>query len=48
MAKGESGRIVAELEPSLKRKSYSAFTMENKTLKDSIIEQAELYLFENN
>ena len=47
MAKSDSGRIVAELEPSLKRKLYSALAMENKTLKEWIIERAELYLSEN-
>ena len=48
MAKSDSGRIVAELEPSLKRKLYSALAMENKTLKEWIIERAELYLSDNN
>ena len=47
MAKSGSGRIVAELEPSLKRKLYSALAMENKTLKEWIIERAEQYLSEN-
>ncbi len=47
MAKSGSGRIVAELEPSLKRKLYSALAMENKTLKEWIIERAELYLSDN-
>ena len=47
MAKSDSGRIVAELEPSLKRKLYSALAMENKTLKEWIIERAELYLSGN-
>ena len=33
MAIGESGRIVLEIDPELKRKLYSALALENKTLK---------------
>jgi hypothetical protein len=47
MAKSGSGRIVAELEPSLKRKLYSVLAMENKTLKEWITERAEQYLSDN-
>ena len=47
MAKSSSGRIVAELEPSLKRKLYSVLAMENKTLKEWITERAEQYLSDN-
>ena len=47
MAKSSSGRIVAELEPSLKRKLYSVLAMENKTLKEWITESAEQYLSDN-
>jgi hypothetical protein len=37
MAIGESGRIVLEIEPNLKRKLYSALALENKTLKEWFI-----------
>ena len=47
MAKSSSGRIVVELEPSLKRKLYSVLAMENKTLKEWITERAEQYLSDN-
>ena len=47
MAKSSSGRIVAELDPSLKRKLYSVLAMENKTLKEWITERAEQYLSDN-
>ncbi len=33
MAIGESGRIVLEVDPELKRRLYSALALENKTLK---------------
>ncbi|WP_226562515.1 hypothetical protein [Salipiger thiooxidans] len=46
MAKGESGRVVVELEPSQKRRLYSALAIENKTLKDWMIERIEQYLSE--
>ena len=46
MAKGESGRIVVELAPYIKRQLYSALALENKTLKDWMIERIELYLAE--
>ena len=37
MARGESGRIVLEIDPDLKRQLYSALARENKTLKDWFI-----------
>ena len=33
-----------ELEPSQKRRLYSALAMENKTLKDWLVEQVDAYL----
>lgn len=48
MAKGESGRVVVELEPTQKRQLYSALAIENKTLKDWMIERIEQYLSESN
>lgn len=46
MAKGDSGRIVVELEPSVKRQLYSSLALENKTLKDWMIERIEQYIAE--
>lgn len=37
MAIGESGRIVLEIDPELKRRLYSALALENKTLKEWFI-----------
>ena len=44
MAKGESGRIVVEVEPSLKRQLYSVLAIESSTLKDWFIQSAENYI----
>lgn len=44
MPKGESGRVVVELEPTMKRKLYSALAMDSRTLKDWMIENIERYL----
>lgn len=46
MAKGESGRVVVELDPFQKRQLYSALAIENKTLKDWMIERIQQYLSE--
>lgn len=43
MSKGDSGRIVIEVEPALKRRLYSALALENSTLKDWFIQCAENY-----
>jgi hypothetical protein len=40
MAIGESGRIVLEIEPELKRRLYSALALENKSLKEWFIAMA--------
>ena len=37
MAIGESGRIVIEIDPELKRRLYSTLALENKTLKQWFI-----------
>ena len=47
MAKGQSGRIVVEVDPALKRELYGALAMDASTLKDWFIEQAIKYLEEN-
>jgi hypothetical protein len=44
MAIGESGRIVLEIEPELKRKLYSTLALENKTLKAWFIGVAEQHV----
>ena len=46
MARGDSGRIVVELDPSVKRQLYSALALENRTLKDWMIERIERYISE--
>ena len=46
MAKGQSGRIVVELDPQLKRELYSALASDGSTLKDWFIQAAENYLTE--
>ncbi|AXV64191.1 hypothetical protein D0907_02345 [Pseudoalteromonas lipolytica] len=44
MAKGESGRIVLEINPELKKKLYSILAFEQLTLKDWFIENAEKHI----
>lgn len=44
MTKGESGRIVIEIEPNLKRRLYSTLAMDSSTLKDWFIQRAEGYV----
>lgn len=46
MARGESGRIVLEIDPSQKDDLYSALTKDGLTLKDWFLRQAEQYLRE--
>ena len=46
MAIGESGRIVIEVDPQLKRAFYSALTERGLTLKDWFINEAERYVEE--
>lgn len=40
MARGESGRIVIEVEPEVKRRLYSALALSGSTLKDWFIRAA--------
>lgn len=47
MTKGDSGRIVIEIEPSLKRRLYSTLAMDSSTLKDWFIQCAESYVKDN-
>ena len=44
MARGGSGRVVMEINPELKKELYSILALEQKTLKDWFIEQAEDFL----
>lgn len=44
MARGESGRIVLEIDPSQKDDLYSALTRDGLTLKDWFLRQAAQYL----
>lgn len=43
MARGESGRIVIEVDPALKRELYAALAIAGSTLKDWFIRSAEGY-----
>jgi hypothetical protein len=47
MPKGESGRVVVEVEPSLKRHLYSALAIKNSTLKQWFIDSATRYVAEH-
>lgn len=46
MARGESGRIVLEIDPAQKDDLYSALTKDGFTLKDWFLRQAEQYIRE--
>lgn len=46
MPKGESGRVVIEVGPDLKRKLYSALAGDNSTLKDWFVDAATNYIAE--
>lgn len=43
MARGESGRIVVEVDPALKRELYIALAVSGSTLKDWFIQNAQRY-----
>ncbi len=44
MARGQSGRIVLEVNPELKNELYSAISKKGITLKDWFIDTAEQYI----
>jgi hypothetical protein len=46
MSVGQSGRIVIEVEPDVKRLLYSALAREGVTLKDWFLRSAQSYLSE--
>jgi hypothetical protein len=48
MVRGESGRIVLEIDPSQKDELYIALTKDGLTLKDWFLQQAAIYLRERN
>ena len=44
MARGKSGRIVIEIDPTLKRRLRAALDLDNLTLKEWFVQQAIKYL----
>ena len=44
VAKGDSGRVVLEIDPDLKRKLYAVLALEQKTLKEWFIESSSSYV----
>ncbi|WP_423050494.1 hypothetical protein [Undibacterium sp. Ji22W] len=44
MAIGDSGRIVLEIEPELKKKLYACLALEQMTLKDWFIKTAQEHM----
>ncbi|AUT32427.1 MULTISPECIES: hypothetical protein [Acinetobacter] len=47
MAKGESGRIVLEVDPELKKALYSILAHKQQTLKDWFTDKAHKHIEEN-
>ena len=44
MARGSSGRIIIEIDPTFKQELYNALQKENLTLKDWFLNNADKYL----
>lgn len=44
MARGRSGRLVFEVDPSLKRELHARVAREGRTLKDWLVKEIERYL----
>ena len=44
MARGQSGRIVLEVDPELKNELYAAISKKGMTLKDWFVDTAEQYI----
>jgi hypothetical protein len=44
MARGNSGRVVLEVDPTLKKQLYALLVLEQLTLKDWFIKKAEEYV----
>lgn len=47
MARGKSGRIVLEVDPKTKRMLYLALEQNQTTLKDWFLENAKIYIINN-
>ena len=47
MSKGDSGRVVIEVDPDLKRKLYSVLAADSSTLKDWFVSAAAHYIAEH-
>ena len=47
MARGESGRIVIEVDPEVKRQLYAALALSGSTLKDWFIKSAAIFCEES-
>jgi hypothetical protein len=47
MARGESGRIVIEVEPEMKKRLYAALALSGSTLKDWFLKKATAYCHES-
>jgi hypothetical protein len=46
MARGQSGRVVVEIDPEMKRRLYAELARSGTTLKDWLIGEARRYLAE--
>lgn len=44
MAKGDSGRIVLEIDPVLKKQLYSVLALEQQTLKEWFVNNAQQFI----
>ncbi len=44
MARGQSGRVVVEVDPALKLELYAALTAEGSTLKAWFVDEAQNYI----
>jgi len=44
MSIGNSGRIVIEIDPEIKRRLYSTLTRDSMTLKDWFLQEAKYYI----
>lgn len=44
MSKSESGRVVIEIDPEIKRYLYSALALDQQTLKEWFVDNAKAYI----
>jgi hypothetical protein len=44
MSKSESGRVVIEIDPEMKRYLYSALALDQQTLKEWFVNNAKVYI----